>query len=863
MSWLHAPRREERALLDYWDDVVGHHPAQPVPPADAPADLAQVVRAIQSKAAAAQPKSYQDDLLQSLLATYEETTSMTPTLSAPALPARGARPAPPTRPRSGQPHRIPIRHWGSVALRVALVLLLAFLTASGIWLFTRHDGNQQIATPPVATPTVNASPDVPMYRGNAARTGVFPGPELDGEPTILWQTQLGDSIGSAPALLNGVLYVGAGNAGVLAVDSQTGAIRWTYASKAPVGSSPAAVGGLVYAVDGDGLLLALDATTGAERWSMPGMRPGNPLVLDGVVYMEDTTGAFYALDAGTGATIWTATLNAPAWKSATVADGLVYVGTHDNVVHALDASDGSEVWTSTLGHPEAEITINTMAAEGGQLFLGTNNPETADGFGQMLAFDAKTGSLQWSVDGAAGEGFGLASIGASTIYINANHPNSAGDNDAIHAFDRQTGEQRWMYAMGSRVNAAPALVGETVYAAGTNGRFVALDAASGAEQWRMQLDQGVQTGPTMSGGIAYVGTAAGTLYAIGGSGMVSLAAKEQPAAGTPVSVASASPAASPAAAFDPAAMTLLWQSGPEAKLSNDLYSPLVDAHGITYVVEIEASDFVMFGPDGKYLGRWGTPGSEPSEFRFVSPTNGLGLIDVDADGNYYVFDGLNHRIQKFDPNRTFIKTWGSFGSEPGQFNIPSGAVDRVNQRIYVADYLNSRVQVFDLDGTLLDVWGEYGSDPGEFALPSAITIAPDGSLYISEETNRRVQHFSADGTLLGVLKQPDGGPAVVYSMTVDPAGNLWEASVNPAQIVVFRPDGSVLAAFDELPGIGPLGTVEGVGFAPDGTLTITTTISSPGTYYEHTGVGANRVLRFSLDGTGEPSVATPVATPAP
>lgn len=47
-------------------------------------------------------------------------------------------------------------------------------------------------------------------------------------------------------------------------------------------------------------------------------------------------------------------------------------------------------------------------------------------------------------------------------------------------------------------------------------------------------------------------------------------------------------------------------------------------------------------------------------------------VVVDTKGNLYVVDSGNNRIQEFDSNGKFIRTWGTFGTGDGQFNGPLG-----------------------------------------------------------------------------------------------------------------------------------------------------------------------------------------------
>jgi sugar lactone lactonase YvrE len=82
-------------------------------------------------------------------------------------------------------------------------------------------------------------------------------------------------------------------------------------------------------------------------------------------------------------------------------------------------------------------------------------------------------------------------------------------------------------------------------------------------------------------------------------------------------------------------------------------------------------------------------GSNASQFNLPES------IAVDSNGNIYVVDAKNHRIQKFDLNRKFLLSWGGYGTNNGQFNSPSAITLDAIGHVYVADRLNNRVQKFD------------------------------------------------------------------------------------------------------------------------------------------------------------------------
>jgi sugar lactone lactonase YvrE len=91
----------------------------------------------------------------------------------------------------------------------------------------------------------------------------------------------------------------------------------------------------------------------------------------------------------------------------------------------------------------------------------------------------------------------------------------------------------------------------------------------------------------------------------------------------------------------------------------------------------------------------------------------------DAAGNIYVADGVgaNARVAKFDKNGKFIKSWGSRGTESGQFNVVHGIAIDAQGNVYVADSGNKRIQVFDGDGTFKTQIVGVGA-------PAALCITP-------------------------------------------------------------------------------------------------------------------------------------------
>jgi len=116
-------------------------------------------------------------------------------------------------------------------------------------------------------------------------------------------------------------------------------------------------------------------------------------------------------------------------------------------------------------------------------------------------------------------------------------------------------------------------------------------------------------------------------------------------------------------------------------------------------------------------------------------------VAVDSDGNVYVTDTFNDRVESFDADGEFISTFGKNGDGPAGFERPKCiAIDR-DGHIWVVDAEQNRVKVFDRQGRLLIYFGGQGNYPGQFMGPWGIAIGPSNQVVVSETFPGRVQVF--------------------------------------------------------------------------------------------------------------------------
>lgn len=125
----------------------------------------------------------------------------------------------------------------------------------------------------------------------------------------------------------------------------------------------------------------------------------------------------------------------------------------------------------------------------------------------------------------------------------------------------------------------------------------------------------------------------------------------------------------------------------------------VDAENNIWVTDVGLHQVFKFSYDGKLLLKLGQAKVAGNDsVHFNKPTD----IAIAEDGSFYVSDGYgNSRVVKFSATGEYLLEWGRKGDKEGEFNIPHGITIDRNGNVYVADRENDRIQIFDPAGKFI------------------------------------------------------------------------------------------------------------------------------------------------------------------
>lgn len=266
----------------------------------------------------------------------------------------------------------------------------------------------------------------------------------------------------------------------------------------------------------------------------------------------------------------------------------------------------------------------------------------------------------------------------------------------------------------------------------------------------------------------------------------------------------------------------------------------VSPEGRVYVVDTGNHRIQVFDSEGNFLQKWGEAGIGPGQF------NEPWGIAIAPNGNVYVADTWNHRIQVFDEAGNFLFQWGGpltdtlgdINAAPGLFYGPRALVIGDEGNVYVTDTGNKRIQMFTAQGEHLASWGGGGVIPGRFEEPVGLARDAQGNIYVADTWNRRIQKFSPSFEPIAEWPVDAWDGESIFNkpyLAVDEQGRVFVSDPEAYRVLVYSAGGELLGTW------GQYGFDLAAFALPQGLVV------GEDDYVYVADADNNRVMKFSLD----------------
>lgn len=312
----------------------------------------------------------------------------------------------------------------------------------------------------------------------------------------LWKFACEDEIRGSPIIHDGVLYIGAYDNNLYALQAGSGEFVWKYATE----------GGIV----------------------------SRPVHLDGNIYFGSEDKRLHVVSARSGKVVWTYFTNGAVRSSPHIAEGHVFIGSDDSYLHAVNALSGRRSWRLDAGAP----VRSTPLLHGDRIFFGaesgdffcvdlsgtikwrfkakraiTSSPIYHDGvlfFGSvdaiLYAVDSHNGYVLWR--------FRMSKATISTPCMIENYIFTGSIDNGIYCIDVNSAKEVWRYQTDGQVTGSPIIYKDSLYCGSVDGNLYCLEYRSGRLRWKFPTKRPITGTPVVDNDILYIGSTDHHVYAI-------------------------------------------------------------------------------------------------------------------------------------------------------------------------------------------------------------------------------------------------------------------------------------------------------------------------------------------------------------
>ncbi len=210
----------------------------------------------------------------------------------------------------------------------------------------------------------------------------------------------------------------------------------------------------------------------------------------------------------------------------------------------------------------------------------------------------------------------------------------------------------------------------------------------------------------------------------------------------------------------------------------------IGKNGNFYVADSGNGRIQQFNSDGEFVASFDVAGGVEGQ------TGAPDGIAVDAIGNIFVTDAANHKLIKFGPDGKLQKEWT--GGPDFGFYGPRGIAIGPDDQLYIVDQGRTRIVRFDIKKEEFTSWGKSGTGEGEFNSSVGIAVG-NKNVFVTDAGNSRIQVFDLDGNFVRQWPiaawndRPENYPGVVFD---EQTKHLYVTNGPESGVLVFDLEGN-------------------------------------------------------------------------
>lgn len=417
---------------------------------------------------------------------------------------------------------------------VAVIAALALVseTSPSTGMPSTLPGPLSSANQKTPSPSASIEGDWPVFRGDMGLRGYRSG-SVGKSPKLLWRYDAETAIESTTAVVDGRVFVGTDEKGLLALGANDGKLLWSFPCEVGIRSSPGVLEGRVYFGDDEGIFRAVNAETGKLVWKFDpdtGAEIISSATFSGdLVLFGSYDASLYALDRRDGKLRWKVPTEGPVHCTPAVASGHTFVAGCDEQLRIIAIRSGSEISSVSMNAYSAaspavlddRLFVGTFGEQvicvrwrpGPEKRLAPTKPKSAAG---QEAEESGTSAVEWAYEHPRRKFPYYSSPAVGPI----DEPGQkrrwvvviGGRDKMVHAIDADSGDSLWTFPTRAGVDGSPVIVGAHVIVGGLDGNIYCLDLKKGEEFWTYNAGTPFRSSPALARGKLFIASDEGLVY---------------------------------------------------------------------------------------------------------------------------------------------------------------------------------------------------------------------------------------------------------------------------------------------------------------------------------------------------------------